>query len=214
MFGGDGNGSFHFSSQSGSGVLIDPDELFDALEANDDTNGDLSTGVNLQRHVRLTSADAVFGASHNLHLRYHLVNRARNQGTRCQSRHASGDWQWNEFAPVSGQKGPMVIRFCERTMKRRAKVEEVPEFWEGKPKAAGLLFNRIFGSEPEIKERPFKVDTALAIDNGMHLPVSGQKGPKLIRCCELLRAYDEEVSQSGVTGISIRIAKGWCRIKI
>jgi hypothetical protein len=108
----------------------------------------------------------------------------------------------------------MEIRFCERTMKRRAKVEEVPELQEGKPKAAGLLFNRIFGSEPEIKERHVKVDTAVGISGDRQWNAFARVGTKGAEVDPLLRAYDEEVSQSGVTGILIRIAKGWCRIKI
>ena len=83
-------------------------------------------------------------------------------------------------------------------MKRRAKVDEAPEFREGKPKAAGSPFNRIFVSEPEIKEWRVKVETPLGIDNGWNA-FARHVGTKGAEVDPLLRAYDEKASQSGVT---------------
>ena len=78
--GGFKHGSFHFSSQGGQADQTDSEEFFDALGRQRRRQRGPRRGVDLQMHVRLSFADAVFGASHNVHLRYHDVNQAKNQG--------------------------------------------------------------------------------------------------------------------------------------
>lgn len=74
-FGGGGDGSFHFNSSNGE---IDPDELFEAFFGGGRRNRGPRKGADLQMHVRLTFAEAVFGASKDLNLRYQVRDRAKN----------------------------------------------------------------------------------------------------------------------------------------
>jgi molecular chaperone DnaJ len=84
-FGGGGGGGGNpfgggFDFRSGGGDQIDPDELFDAFFGGGRRRQrGPRRGADLQMHVRLTFQEAVFGSSHDLHLRYQVLNQASGQ---------------------------------------------------------------------------------------------------------------------------------------
>ena len=79
----------------------------------------------MQMHVRL-EMPSLFRSSHDLHLRYQVLNQARKIRKRYVKVDAPPDIGNGMNLQVSGQKVPKEIPCCERAMKRG----EVPEFRE------------------------------------------------------------------------------------
>jgi molecular chaperone DnaJ len=240
-FGGGGGGNPFgggFSYQGGGGDQIDPEELFDAFFGGGGRRRQRGPrrGADLQMHVALTFQEAVFGSSHDLHLRYQVMNSSTGQieikerdvkvdtpagidngmNLRVTGQGAEGD----PGAPRGNLLVQVIVEEDDYFMRDGADVHtECPISFVQAILGGTVDVKTLTGSVEMKVPKGCQPDVKLMLrGKGIQRLHGASKGNQIVHLKveipktitknqeKLLREYDEEASESG-TGISGRLAK-------